>query len=93
VLYEHPSVFEVAAYGVPDERLGEALAVSVMLRRGAEATANELALHVAARLAKFKVPSHILLQREPLPRVASGKIDKRSLAARLAAEVGVAKTA
>merc|ERR1712187_427564 len=33
-LYEHPSVAEVAAVGVPHETLGEAVAVSVVFKGG-----------------------------------------------------------
>jgi long-chain acyl-CoA synthetase len=78
-LYEHPAVFEAAAYGVPDERLGEALAVTVMLRAGHQTTMEQLKEHVRGKLASFKVPSVIFLQRDPLPRVASEKFDKRAL--------------
>jgi hypothetical protein len=31
------------------------------------------------RLALFKVPAHIFLQRQSLPRIASEKFDKRKL--------------
>jgi long-chain acyl-CoA synthetase len=78
-LYEHSAVFEAAVFGVPDERLGEALAATIMLRAGESVDAEALKRHVAARLAQFKVPAHFFFQTEPLPRVASGKIDKRSL--------------
>lgn len=78
-LYEHPAVFEAAVYGVPDERLGEALAATVMVRAGHQVSAHELQLHVKSKLAAFKVPSIVLLQHESLPRVASGKIDKRAV--------------
>jgi long-chain acyl-CoA synthetase len=78
-LYEHPAVFEAAVYGVPDERLGEALAATVMVRAGEQLTEDALRAHVARRLAQFKVPAHIFLQPEQLPRIASGKIDKRLL--------------
>jgi long-chain acyl-CoA synthetase len=78
-LYEHPAVFEAAAFGVSDDRLGEALAVTVMVRAGHETTMEALQAHVRGKLAAFKVPSVIFLQREPLPRVASEKFDKRAL--------------
>lgn len=78
-LYEHPAVFEAAVYGVPDERLGEALAATIMLRGDAPITAEDLQAHVASRLAQFKVPTHVFVQRDQLPRIASGKIDKRTL--------------
>jgi acyl-CoA synthetase (AMP-forming)/AMP-acid ligase II len=38
----------------------------------------------AARLAAFKVPRYVVFQREPLPRMASGKIARRELRARYA---------
>jgi long-chain acyl-CoA synthetase len=78
-LYEHPAVFEAAVYGVPDERLGEALAATVMVRTGHSVSVEELQAHVRSRLAAFKVPSRIALQAESLPRLASGKIDKRTV--------------
>ena len=78
-LYEHPAVFEAAVYGVPDARLGEALAATVMVKPGQQLEVEELQAHVRARLAAFKVPAHVTLQGESLPRVASGKIDKRSI--------------
>jgi acyl-CoA synthetase (AMP-forming)/AMP-acid ligase II len=34
---------------------------------------------VAARLARFKVPEHIVIGTDPLPRTASGKVLKRDL--------------
>jgi len=78
-LYEHAAVFEAAVYGVADERLGEALAATIMLRAGEDVSVEALKAHVAARIASFKVPTHVFLQREPLPRIASGKIDKRTI--------------
>jgi long-chain acyl-CoA synthetase len=78
-LYEHPAVFEAAVYGVPDARLGEAVAANVRVRPGATVTAEELHAHLASRLAQFKLPAHLWLQEAELPRVASGKIDKRAL--------------
>jgi long-chain acyl-CoA synthetase len=38
-----------------------------------------LKAHVAARLAAFKVPAHIYILNEPLPRNAAGKFLKREL--------------
>jgi long-chain acyl-CoA synthetase len=78
-LYEHPDVHEAAVFGVPHERLGEEVAAVVMRRAGTSVTADELQAHVGERLAAFKVPSHILVVDEPLPRNASGKILKREL--------------
>ncbi len=78
-IYEHPAVYEAAVFGVPHERLGEEVAAVVVVRDGATLTVEELQAHVAARLAAFKVPAHVVLTTERLPRSASGKILKREL--------------
>lgn len=79
VLYDHPGVSECAVFGVPDERLGEVLAAVVMPKPGAELDAEVVKAHVAEHLARFKVPEHVWIRQELLPRIASGKIYKREL--------------
>ena len=79
VVYLHPAVFEAAAFGVPDERLGEELAVVVMARPDADFDAAAVRAHVARHLARFKVPRYVWLRDERLPRGATEKIDKRAL--------------
>ncbi len=78
-IYEHPAVYEAAVFGVPDPRLGEQVAAAVVLKPGAQLSAQELQQHVAARLAPFKVPTLISFSTEQLPRGATGKILKREL--------------
>ena len=79
VLYEHPFVAETAVHGAPDDRLGEIVCATVYLKPEANATEAEIQDHVRKHLAVFKVPSHVLFVDEPLPRIASGKFDKRAL--------------
>ncbi len=78
-IYEHPSVYEAAVYGIPHERLGEELACHVMVKPGATLDAGELQRFVGERLANFKVPTAVTIVTEQLPRNASGKILKREL--------------
>jgi len=78
-IYEHPSVYEAAVFGVPDPRLGEQVAAAVVLRPGTTLTAQELQSHLRERLAAFKVPTLITFSTEQLPRGATGKILKRDL--------------
>ena len=78
-LFEHPDVLDVAAIGIPHDVLGEEVGVVVCLRPGAEADADALRAHVAARLAGFKVPTHVWIRVEPLPRNPAGKVMKREL--------------
>jgi fatty-acyl-CoA synthase len=35
--------------------------------------------HCRAHLAGYKVPRHVIIQRTPLPRMASGKIARRQI--------------
>jgi long-chain acyl-CoA synthetase len=78
-LFEHPSVLEAAVFAVPHQVLGEEVGAVVRLRPGATITADELRAHASALLAPFKVPAHIWLTDEPLPRGATGKVQKREI--------------
>jgi long-chain acyl-CoA synthetase len=88
VLYDHPAVMDAAVVGIPHRVLGEEVGAVVQVTAGSEATESELREYVAARLAAFKVPSHIEIRREPLPRNPNGKILKRDLRDALAARYG-----
>ncbi|MEU1439221.1 class I adenylate-forming enzyme family protein [Streptomyces sp. NPDC005786] len=87
VLHDHPDVADPAVLGVAHPVLGEEVAAVVRLRPGAGVTVEELREHVGHALAAFKVPAHVLVSEGPLPRNASGKILKRELRGRVAAEV------
>jgi acyl-CoA synthetase (AMP-forming)/AMP-acid ligase II len=79
VLLAHPGVREVAVVGVPDRRWGEVVkAVVVPSDPFDPPDPDELKATVAARLARFKVPSVVEFLPE-LPRNAAGKILRRQL--------------
>jgi long-chain acyl-CoA synthetase len=78
-LLEHPRVQNAAVIGRPDEVLGEVVAAVVQVAE--DVTVDELVAHLAPRLAKFAIPSQWWVRTEPLPMIASGKTDKRTLAA------------
>jgi acyl-CoA synthetase (AMP-forming)/AMP-acid ligase II len=80
VLHELPEVEACAVVGIPDERLGERVAVAVHLRDGATVGETELRAHCSANLAKYKVPERWLFV-DGFPRNSMGKIQRRDLPA------------
>lgn len=84
-LYEMAEVTEAAVIGVPHDRLGEEVGAVVRARPGARLAPETVQAHVASRLAAFKVPAHVWVVDEELPRNASGKVLKRELRDRLLA--------
>jgi long-chain acyl-CoA synthetase len=83
-IFEHPEVMDAAVVGVPHAVLGEEPAAVVRLAAGSKASEAELRDHVAARIARFKVPVRVLFLDENLPRNANGKIMKAELRAMFA---------
>jgi fatty-acyl-CoA synthase len=79
LLCGHPDLTDVAVVGVSDERFGERLKAYVVRRPGAEVGEEELKAFVRSNLADYKVPREVEF-RDTLPRTATGKILKRTLA-------------
>lgn len=79
-LLAFPGVEECAVVGVPDERWG-ALVVAVAVPTSLDVAALEA--HLRARLAGYKVPRRIEVTAEPLPRTASGKVQRHLVRSRL----------
>ena len=77
-LYRHPAVHMCAVVGVPDPKWGEVGVACVVLKPGAEATAEELIEHVRGQLAGYKVPKRVVFM-DNLPLSGMGKILKREL--------------
>ena len=85
-VYELPQVKENVAFGVPDEAMGEELALVLHLNPGASLSEKELRAYLKDRLASHKVPRHIRFSNEPLPQNASGKLHKLNARAAFLAE-------
>jgi acyl-coenzyme A synthetase/AMP-(fatty) acid ligase len=80
-LHDHPAVAEAAVVGRPDDDGLLRPAAFVVLAEGAEAGDDlpaELRRHVAHRLEPYKAPATIEVMDE-LPRLPSGKLDRRRL--------------
>ncbi|OJY69908.1 MAG: hypothetical protein BGP16_09300 [Sphingobium sp. 66-54] len=78
-LYAIPGVRECAVFGVPDARLGEVAVAVVHLDANSALDNVAIGRALAGRLAAFKQPSRITLAADPLPRLGSEKIDRRTL--------------
>ena len=78
-IYEHPAVHEAAVFGVPHERLGEEVGVAILVNDGMTLTPEELWAFLDVKIAKFKIPTQVVIMTEPLPRNAAGKFLKREL--------------
>jgi long-chain acyl-CoA synthetase len=78
-IYEHPAVHEAAVFGVPHERLGEEVGVAILVNDGMTLTPEELWAFLDVKIAKFKIPTQVVIMNEPLPRNAAGKFLKREL--------------
>ncbi|MFM9226368.1 MAG: class I adenylate-forming enzyme family protein, partial [Actinomycetota bacterium] len=78
-IYEHPAVHEAAVFGVPHERLGEEVAVAIKPNDGMPFTAEDLWKFLDGKISSFKVPNHVVIINEPLPRNAAGKFLKTAL--------------
>jgi acyl-CoA synthetase (AMP-forming)/AMP-acid ligase II len=75
-LKSHGAVFDAVVVGVPDERWGERVAAVVQPRAGTAPELDDLAEHVRAQLASYKVPRELVLV-DAIVRSPSGKPDYR----------------
>ena len=92
-LMAHPDVIEAAVVGVPDERWDERPLACVVLREGAEASAEDLKAFLAARVARWWLPERWTFV-DQVPKTSVGKFDKKVLRARYAqGELRVAEVA
>jgi acyl-CoA ligase (AMP-forming) (exosortase A-associated) len=71
---------EAVAFGVPDERLGQAV---VLVVRGDAADEDKLRTYLKRELPSFMMPRDIIW-RDALPRNANGKFDRGAIKAELA---------
>jgi len=77
VIGELPAVLEVCVVSVADAKFGEAAAAVICARDAV--TAEEVIAHCRERLAGYKVPRQVIVQDQPLERMASGKIARRRI--------------
>ena len=79
VLINHPSVREVAVFGIPSEKWGETPVAAVVLNRGSKISSREILEWVNERVAaRYQKLNEVVIVEE-FPRTATGKTLKRAL--------------
>src|SRR3712207_2846565 len=74
VLARHPAVIEAAVTAMPDEKWGERPKAFVTLKKGQEATEEELIEFCKETIARFKAPAAV--EFTELPKTSTGKVQK-----------------
>jgi len=80
-LLTHPAVAEAVCFGIAHRVYGEEVAAAVVLKGAA--TESDLIAHCRSSLSDFKCPAAIYIV-ESIPRTATGKIQRRNVAAAFA---------
>ena len=76
-LYKHPAVQAAGVVAKPDEKWGETPCAFVELKPGKTATEDEIIAWCHEKLARFKVPRHVVFTE--IPKTSTGKIQKFKL--------------
>jgi len=87
LLLANPKVFDVAVYGVPDEKWGEVGRASIILQDNTEMSTSEVMEFLDGKIGRFKIPKYIEFV-DKFPRTATGKIQKYLMVQRFKKEVG-----
>lgn len=91
VLTTHPAVSQAHIVPLPDARMGEVGVAYVVFKDGRHATQDELVGWCAERVAKFKVPKHVVpIAADEIPVTPSGRPRKFLLAQMAAQRLGAA---
>ena len=78
-LLAHGDILEATVYAVPDDRLGEEVGTTIYSPIDLEI--EEIKNFLKEHIARFKIPRYFTFTGDPLPRIASGKINKRQIRA------------
>ncbi|MBA2619108.1 MAG: acyl-CoA synthetase, partial [Rubrobacter sp.] len=74
VVDQHPAVMETAVIAMPDEKWGERPKAFVTLKKGQEATEQEIIDFCKEHIARFKAPAAV--EFGDLPKTSTGKVQK-----------------
>ncbi|XP_050052910.1 medium-chain acyl-CoA ligase ACSF2, mitochondrial-like isoform X2 [Aphis gossypii] len=78
-LESHPMISQVQVYGIPDQRMGEEVCASVIIKKGATVTEADIKAYSKGKISHFKIPKYIFIEKDGFPLTASGKVQKHIL--------------
>ena len=78
VIFAHPAIEQCAVVGKPDMDVGEAPVAFVQLKKGVEATAEEVIEHTNSQVAAYKKIREVRFL-DAIPVSPAGKVLKRDL--------------
>ncbi|XP_050428074.1 medium-chain acyl-CoA ligase ACSF2, mitochondrial-like [Adelges cooleyi] len=77
-LETHPSITQAQVYGIPDDRMGEEICASIILKDGMTVKEEDIKLYAKGKISHFKIPKHIFIEKS-FPKTGSGKVQKFKL--------------
>ncbi|MED6130351.1 Acetate/butyrate--CoA ligase aae7, peroxisomal [Stylosanthes scabra] len=93
VMYSHPAILEASVVARPDEKWGESPCAFVTLKQGVDASNEQRLVEDIIKFCRAKMPAYWVPKSVvfgPLPKTATGKIQKHLLRAK-AKEMGPVK--
>ena len=92
-LYTHPDIRDVQIIGVPDEKFGEEVMASVIMKDGRPPlTLDALKAYCKDKLAHYKIPRYLEIVTE-YPMTVTGKIRKVEMRAQAVKKLGLEQAA
>lgn len=78
LLLEHPRISEIAIIGTPDKRRGSVPMAYVVINDNKVFSSDDILTFCKGKIPSYMIPKHVKVM-ENLPKVGSGKINKRAL--------------
>ena len=87
-IYTHPAVKDVQVIGVPDQKYGEEIFASIILKEPGSITVEDMHQYIKASMARHKVPKYIEFV-DDFPMNAAGKVLKYKMRQDAAERLGL----
>jgi fatty-acyl-CoA synthase len=87
-LFRHPAIQDVQAFGVPDKKYGEELAVWVIIKPNQVTTQEAIVEFCKGQIAHFKIPRYVKFVSE-MPMTVTGKPQKFIMRKLMMTELGL----